>query len=193
MREARENPFAVARIHALPYRAPGFSRKLLLERFEQQDRRGALVGPQGQGKTTLLTELAADLQQRGEEIHWLRLNETVRQFAPQVLTELAALPPHAVVIVDGAEQLTWWRWRLFLRHLPTASGCLISTHRPGRLPTLWKCHSSLATLQELVEELQGPLSPPQQNRLASLFQQHQGDIRQCLRTLYDWFAEERWS
>jgi hypothetical protein len=155
-------------------------------------RRGALVGPKGHGKTTLLEDLRDVLQQRGWRVHLLRLSQEAPRLPKNVWTQLPRpLTAQDMLMLDGAEQMSLWRWLAFRRHARAAGGLLITTHRPGRLPTLLQCETSPVLLEGIVETLLGELNSEMKNLCATLFRQHHGNVRDCLRTLYDLWADEQ--
>ena len=93
-----------------------------------------------------------------------------------------------IVFVDGAEQLgplAWWRFRRIVRQ---ATGLVITSHRSGRLPTLIECRTSPTLLRELVTELAPDDIEKLEPRLDDLFERHKGNLRSCLRELYDRYA-----
>jgi hypothetical protein len=69
------------------------------------------------------------------------------------------------------------------------AGLLVATlHRPRLLPTLIECRTDLGLLRELVAELAPADAPLLEPRLDELFERHRGNIRLCLRELYDVYA-----
>ncbi|MCU0915380.1 MAG: hypothetical protein MUC88_12565, partial [Planctomycetes bacterium] len=59
---------------------------------------------------------------------------------------------------------------------------------PGLLPTLLECSTSPALLETIVDELQPhPVTPVRS--LNDLYERHQGNLRECLRELYDLYAQ----
>jgi hypothetical protein len=181
---AADNPFAAERIDGLAVRPRGWTWDALLARLTALDSRGAVIGPHGSGKTTLLEELGRRLGP-DRSVHVRILTDGPRPVA----RTLAYLPPSEavsrIVLADGAERLSamdWWRLRVAWRR---ASGLVITAHAPGRLPTLVEMRTDPALLRELVMEL----APDDAERLAGslddLFRRHRGDIRSCLRELYD--------
>lgn len=183
---ARDNPFATVRTERLSFRLPGLTWEELLNRFDHLGRRAALVGSKGSGKTTLLGQIEARLRQRGFETVRLQLTETRNRFPPGLLVDLAAtMTSRHVVLLDGAEQLGYWRWLAFKRCFRRATGLLVSAHRPGLLPTLLECRTSPALLAGLVEELLNGESRISDADADARFERHRGNLREALRELYD--------
>jgi hypothetical protein len=181
---ARDNPFASTRIESLDFRFSTAGPNELIASLRQRRGRGAVVGAHGSGKTTLL-ELLAD--RIAGETTWIRLNA---ESAPPGATAREQLPtavgPRHTVVVDGTEQLSSWHWWRLRRRLRHAGILLVSSHSPGRLPTLYECSTTPELLAELVLEL----SPETLEAvdLDALFHRHGGDIRACFRELYDRWA-----
>lgn len=162
----------------------------LLERWEGLGRRGALVGPKGHGKTTLLEQMERRLEEAGLEIRRLRLR--VESPTPDAETRRRLrrkLQDGVVISIDGLELLRpwiWWRLRREWRH---AGGLLATTHRPGRLPALQEHRTTPKLLRSLVRELLEDESYASiESGLDDLFVRHHGNVRECLRELYDRFA-----
>lgn len=181
-----DNPFASHRVEGLSYRFDGPGLEALCRRLEELGGRVAIVGPEGSGKTTLLEELASALS--GDTV-WVRLRggclrpwRAARAQLPKPVTA-----EHAVLI-DGAEQLGPLGWRRFLLATRHAGRLVAALHRPGLLPTLIECNPDRDLLRDLVEEL----APAEAAQLASdlddLYRRRNGNIRLCLRDLYDLFA-----
>lgn len=181
-----DNPFATHRIERLAYRRKGFDLAALRRRLEEPGRRSAIVGPKGSGKTTLLEELASSLT--GEAV-LVRIGggcrypwRTARAQLPKPVT------PNHSVFIDGAEQLGPVGWRLLLRATRRARAFVVTLHRPGRLPTLIECRPEPSLLRSLVKELAPGDATALEPGIEELFQRHQGNIRSCLRELYDVYA-----
>ncbi len=188
---AHLNPFRSACQEALRFDAPGATVPELLERLDLQGGRGSLVGPQGSGKTTLLLELAGALSDRGLDPTVVRLNATQRRPDWRALRNLTGQTP---LLVDGAEQLSllaWWRIRWRARRAPYL---VTTSHRRAHLPLLHRHATSPALLRTLVGRLladspaDGAVPHPSAVVLDALFARHAGDVRACLRELYDRYA-----
>ncbi len=185
-RRPADNPFASHRVEALPYRNADASVSGLVDRIREMGGRAAIVGPEGSGKTTLLEELASCCEDRAVMIRlpgscahpW----RTARQQVPDHLDS------NRSVFVDGSEQLRvigWLRLRVATRR---AGSLVVTLHRPGRLPTLIECRTDPDLLRKLVAELAPEDAAELDPMLDALFHRHAGDIRLCLRELYDVYA-----
>jgi len=188
---AGENPFRVQRIHALPYQSPELDWEALLDRLEAQQYRGAIVGPHGHGKTTLMRGLLVRLEERGfRTIHLFRNDARPRFSAAYLRGEFKALTRRHIVLLDGAEQLHWLRWKGFERRCKKAGGLVITCHRPGRLPTLHTCRTSPALLESLLDQLAATDSDDLRAEARRLFDRYQGNLRDVWFALYDAYAED---
>ena len=176
--KARDNPFRSERIDSLRYRARDFSWDELERRLSATHGRGALVGPKGRGKTTLLDEWAIRCESRGEHVIRLRIREGQRSLDEPQRAELRG-SAGASVFLDSAEQLSapgWWELRWRARH---ARRFVITAHRQGLLPTVRECRTSPNLLADLVRDLTGELRD-----CAALWARHRGDVREALFELY---------
>lgn len=202
---AADNPFRAERIEALRFRH-GPSVDDLLRRLQEQHGRGALVGPKGHGKTTLLLELAGRLRELGWktplvrlDTEWPRSGSGLAEHFSRAAIE-AGLPSEGkaapfradtemetkvVWFLDGAEQLGFLDWRWALSRTRHADGFVVTTHRPGRLATLHECRTSPELLRELAGELLALPGGPAPDECLTLWSRHRGNLRECLRELYD--------
>ena len=188
--KARDNPFAVDRLHRLRFRFRGDSWEALFKRLEHLGFRAALVGRRGNGKTTLLGELVERLQDRGHCIKRLRLNEQRPAFLRSFLQHFwHDLGPDDIVVLDGAEQMGRIAWWSFRRRSRAARGLIVTSHRPGLLPTLIECRTSRELLADLLRELLGGKDDAVWDEALRQYAQHRGNIRDVLRALYDQCAE----
>ena len=185
---ARDNPFSVERIESVRYRSLTTTFGALLARLDALGHQAAIVGPQGSGKTTLLEDIHHALDLQGVTTRSVFANDTApldRSRRQRLLSELGR---DDVVLLDGADTLSRSGWMRFQRHvLDRAAGLVITTHRPGALPTLIECHTTPMLLDEIVLGLlpSGGVSP---DLLNQLYDNHKGNIRHCLRALYDLYA-----
>lgn len=205
---ARDNPFATDRLEALGYRSPRTGEPLdlepLLARWESLGRRGAIVGPEGSGKTTLLDDLETALEARGHPVRRLRAEAGSGRLVEERdrdrvvrLEDPAEDQTRTILVIDGADRLTW-RVRRRLRRAAgrgrasRAGGLLVTSHRPGLLPTLTECATSPELLERLVAELVGSSGATPERALppaTALHARHRGNLRLALLELYDRWAE----
>jgi hypothetical protein len=186
---ARDNPFAAQCVQAIAYRLSGSTWEELLDRLATLRCRAALVGPHGRGKTTLLEELARRLDERGLRTRLIVLREGDRRLSwMQRETLFRSLTARDVLLVDGAEQLGRLAWLEIRTRSRAAGGLVITSHRPGLLPTLHECRTTPELLAGIVADLvegerAGRLPPAEE-----LLVRHSGNVRDALRELYDFCA-----
>lgn len=184
--KARQNPFCVDRVQTIRYRPLNATFDEILLRLEAMHYRAAIVGPEGAGKTTLLEDLQVALKRRGLRRRTVFINDTSpldRRTRRQLMSQLES---DEIVLLDGADALGYAQWTFLKRHiLRHAAGLIITTHRPGRLPTLIDCATTPQLLGEIVAELLPETGDAQADSFKQLFCHHQGNIRNCLRDLYD--------
>jgi len=187
---ARDNPFAVHRLHALRFRLTQADWRDVLARLRDLSFRAAVVGPEGSGKTLLLEELGVRLGGLGLVPRLLTLHRGQRRPTPEERAALlAGLGPADIVLIDGADELGPLAWSGLARASRAGAGLVLTAHRPGLLPTLWTCATSLELLADLVRELVGTEEAGAlQERLVALFDHHRGDLRAALRALYDLYG-----
>lgn len=189
---ARDNPFAVERIATVRYRPFDTTFAELLARLEAMDYRAALVGPEGSGKTTLLEDLRRALMEKGRRTRLVFVNDTCPLIGPRRRELLLDIDPGEIVFFDGADALPRATWLMIKRRLlHEAAGLVITSHRPGLLPTLLECSTTPLLLMQIVATLQPEHQPVPTDLLEDLYAQRQGNIRDCLRDLYDLFASGR--
>jgi hypothetical protein len=182
--KARDNPLATHRVLAIRYRPLDMTWTQLLDRLRELNYRAAIVGPKGTGKTTLIEDLANRLAARGLAPRLIHLTAEHHVIPRTLLDDLA---PEAIVLVDGAEQLSWARWIALKLKTRRARGLIVTMHRPGRLPPLLHTATTPKLLNEIAAELLTDRAPHRE-RIDELFICHHGNIRDALRELYDHFA-----
>ncbi len=197
--KARDNPFASDRVEALldfepSWSEPGLDWTGLLDRWRTLNFRATIVGPHGSGKTTLLHSLAALLTREGSPVCHLFLNDRHKTLGHGEWRELkqhAAQHRNAVVLLDGAERLTWLAWRRFQKTIERHGTRAIATrHRPRYWSTLISTKTSPSLLGHLIRKLApGPRFDPTEPQIRDLFDRHRGNLRAALRECYDLAAD----
>jgi hypothetical protein len=187
--KARDNPFATQHTEKLAYRLPGgVTWPALLEKLKAQEYTGSIVGRHGTGKTTLLEEFIPHLKELGFEPHLISLKTESSMREKEALPAvLRGFTKPAFILLDGAEQLSTRHWLPVRSAASAAAGFLVTVHRISRLPTLVECDTSAELLMELVQELTGEPFPREQ--AMELMNRHFGNMRACLRELYDDWGE----
>jgi len=184
-----DNPFASHRVETLRFRGCAVPWFELERRIDVLGGRAAIVGPKGSGKTTLLEELCRRLQPPvilvRSQASDLRPYRTAIQQLPKPVTE------KHTILVDGAEQLGALGWRRFMNRTRRARRLVATLHQPGRLSALLECSTSAGLLHDLVRELAPENTISLAPALDDLFHRHGGNIRMCLRELFDEFAGRR--
>ena len=187
---ARDNPFRTERILQMRYRLKDVTLDELLTRFERMRSRAAVIGPHGSGKTTLLEDFQLRLHEKGFGTRFIRLDEEQSTFSARFLKKLfSGLTARDILLVDGAEQMSPVAWRWFRWRARKIGGLIITTHRAGRLPTLWECRTSPALLAGIATDLLGVESGTILERAERLFEKYHGNLREALREWYDLAAQ----
>ena len=186
---ARDNPFRSDRVLAVRYRLLAGTWDALFARLEALRFRAAIVGPQGSGKTTLLEDLAPRLQAAGYQVRELRLDTETPSFDPDFLESFfGSLTSRDIILFDGAEQLRRSEWIRFERRSRAAGGLLVTSHRPGLLPTLLETATTPDLLASLIDQILGERAADLRPLVPALFERHAGNVREALRGLYDHYA-----
>lgn len=192
--KAKDNPFRSGRIEKIPYCLRGLSRKALYARIQTMHFRGALVGAQGTGKTTLLEEIGQELSAQGKEVCSLRLTEENPSFSWKRLNSLRAMMhKNLIVLLDGADRMSRLQWEIFQRMTRPAGGMIITTHALKWLPQIFHCETDLYVLKEVLQNLLADAHALIWDDARVLFYQYDGNIRLVLRDLYESFAEDRYA
>jgi hypothetical protein len=183
-----DNPFATCwtRPGALEYQfADGQSAEQLVAKLAEQGWWGAIVGPHGGGKSTLLETLKPALHAAGMNVHAITLQNAQRTLPQKFLSSIRE--PESVVITDGYEQLNWFA-RLQLKRRCRRIGCglVITTHSPTRIPTLLRVAPDIRLVQRLVADLAARVSiqitPADVNASHAC---HGSNVREIFFDLYD--------
>jgi hypothetical protein len=184
---AADNPFTVQKVQRIRYRLSDQAWEGLQERLARLRYRAAIVGPHGRGKTTLLEDLAPRLEALGFRIRSMMLhtgNRLLTREQKEIL--FRHLSPLDLLCVDGAEQLSRIAWLALLARSQSAGGLVVTSHRPGLLPTLLECETSPELLEGIVRDLVGLEADGLQ--IQELFARHDGNVREALREMYDVWA-----
>lgn len=207
----RSNPFSTrwTRPGAIPFLLPeNETWESLLERLATNAWRGQIIGPHGSGKSTLLDSLRERLamilvetqfvvirdggRQEPDLWHTLRQHRSAPSRTSRLGNEPLRLPVKRLLVVDGAEQLTWLaRRRLLLSCQRRQWGLVITAHRDWGLPTLLQIEPNAEMAQLIVDQLLvDQPSCVTSSDIFAAFTQHAGDYREMLFSLYD-LHEER--
>lgn len=184
--KASENPFRISRLaRELTFRPEwsGLSWESLEQTWQEQGRRAAIIGRHGSGKTTLLEAWEERLLAQGEQVVRIFLNCQQRSLPSDLSSAIASA---TVILVDGAEQLTWLRRRRLLR-LAQGKAWLETRHRRARLPIVANLTPSRAVLRHCLVAL-GEEVPI--DLLEKWWQARHQNLREVLLSCYDWKARQ---
>jgi adenylate kinase len=183
------NPFLTRRVRpgAIPFLFPsGINPARLVARLRQLGWRGAVVGPHGSGKSTLLESLRPDLHLAGRRVVNVCLHDGERML-PRGILDVRPSDRETVLMIDGYEQLSAWnRWRIERRCRRDGRGLLVTTHRPTRLPELYRTEVDGKLLERVVEHLLADrLRLITSAEVQRMFARHGENVRESLFALYD--------
>jgi hypothetical protein len=172
----------------MPFRfPPGMSWDSLLRRLEELHWCASFVGGNGTGKTTLLEQLIPHLEAHGFRPVVFRLQtESGMKEKDRLVEKLRDVKAPGFILLDGAEQLSTRQWLPIRGAASEAAGFIVTVHRTSRLPVALELETSPKLLEGLVENLTGGSLP--EGEAEVLFHRHRGNLRECLRELYDRWA-----
>jgi GTPase SAR1 family protein len=183
------NPFSTRYVRpgALGYQfPPGTSADALLRPLASGGGFGAIVGPHGSGKSTLVATLVEHRRANGEPTSCLTLRDGQRRL-PAAWRRDARQQPGTLLIVDGYEQLgRWQRWRVRRWCRRNGVPLLVTAHQDVGLPVVHRTATSAHLLWRLVNKLAGDApSWITQQEVEAIFVQTAGNLREALFLLYD--------
>ncbi len=180
-------PFCFAAAGAVDAWTDGDQPRLdqLVSRLRAENWRGQIVGPHGSGKTTLVHSLLPRLEAAGRRPHLITLRDGQRG-VPRRSWPSRPLVSRDLVLIDGYEQLSWLgRLAVWLRCLRSGAGLLVTTHRPVRLPEIYRTGTNLPLAEHLARRLLAGNPRLEPGAVASAYEAARGDLRETWFRLYD--------
>ena len=156
-----------------------------------------IVGPHGSGKSTFVKSLIPKLTERlsGGQVHLVQLSSdgTAGQVVRRDMPHWRA---YQGVIIDGIEQLTWFRRWLVMRHCRHYKLPLLATsHRVFRgCQVLWETRIDSQTERWVLEMILADYGPEvvenaiQSDAWKSSRARHGNNLRETLFDMYDWWS-----
>lgn len=191
---AKDNPFRSHRIESLDYRFPGFCWHSAAAGLQQMNWRGAILGPHGTGKTTLLIGLHKYLSiqpNMPSSQLWFVPRDRTEQTRDWVHLRSQVKSPE-VLLIDGIERLSWSRRQellgrqLFWRGNPVSTYSIIATtHRRLGLPIWRRCQADDQVLESLLHELQPQATAELLAIARRLLKRNGGNVRSVFWQLYE--------
>ncbi len=124
-----------------------------IDRLHDCGWQGAIIGPHGTGKTTLLHALMPELITAGRNSSSLALHDGQHRMSLSRTEWSRARSGEVVLIIDGYEQLGCRsRTRVWFKQKLKGFGLLVTAHADLRLPTIFRTHGDLAHLNDLVDQ-----------------------------------------
>jgi DNA replication protein DnaC len=174
----------------------------LYSKFSEFEYRSQIIGQHGSGKTTLLVSFMSflencnhkiisvilhDNEQKLPKSFWEDYKKTKKWLKTQNEINQKKTP---IVVIDGSEQLLASQRRKILQLCTTDRlGILVTTHKPiKQIPVLFQTKTSPEILEMVVNYLlkkNGQTLPFDQSQYFTLLEQHHGNIRDILFSLYD--------
>ncbi|HMO24894.1 MAG TPA: hypothetical protein PKB10_01360 [Tepidisphaeraceae bacterium] len=149
-------------------------------RWDAANRRGAILGPHGSGKTALLRAVHRALVEEHRPAVLLRIDRAV--------PDLSDLPIDTALLVDGAETLGYLGLGRFLRRA-RARAVLLTVHRACPLPTIHRTSVSAARVEQLIAALAPGDAMALLPHVPRLLHAHRGNLHEILRSLYHLVAD----
>ena len=188
---ARDNPFCAERMELISYRPINTSLENIWARLAFLNYRAAIVGAEGSGKTTFLGDLKKYLAGKGFVVRSIFVNESNPMTKLNREKFLMGLKPGEIVLLDGADHLGRFVWAGFKKRvLKSASGLVITSHRKGMLPMLIECSTTAELFVELVSQILPEDNQIDKELLIQTYNQNSGNIRHCLRQMYDMCGDD---
>ncbi len=185
---ARDNPFASHRVEAVPFCFAEGDWTSNLSRLQAMNWRGAIVGNQGSGKTTLMLEMKARLEQHFSgklTANYCFLSRDSRDHPKEIKRLGHAASRGQILLVDGIERLgRLRRWRL-LQGNSGQTRLVVTAHGPTRLPVWIHCQTNWSLMKTVLQSLVESPDEWLVRETSRLFEMHRGNIREVLRSLYD--------
>lgn len=180
-----DNPFRAQRLDALRYLEGVVAVEDVVAALGKNGLRGALVGPHGTGKTTLLRDVGDRLIGQGLSPMPLFMNSDDRGTLPRSWRAAMRLAGHGdALLLDGYDLLPRWARAWVLHASRGASAVVVTAHRRCAFKTVARTGTSPALLQRLVTRLTDETTAASIDCVA-LWQRHEGNLRDALRELYD--------
>ena len=182
---AKDNPFTVQRVTAVPYRFESGDWESNLSKLKSLNYRAVILGPQGSGKSTLLRDLCDQLKRREKTVHYFLLPHE-KSHQRVLVQNCFDLPDQSIVLIDGIERLPrWQRIRIFCR-MPRL---VVTAHSRSpipilRLPVWIQARPSVESVRYVLEKIDR-YDTDTYCHAKKLFRIHAGNIRNVMRDLYD--------
>ncbi len=182
----QRNPFSTrfTRPGQIPFQfTAGYSAESVWIAFAESGTQGAIVGPHGSGKSTLLEMLSPGWQARGLNEQRVRLTASrKRERIPW-----GTLDESSLLVIDGFEQLPWWRQHgIRFRCRQKQARLLVTCHANCGVPVLLRTTANWSLAFELASMLLACDATPYEHELCAIWQENPGNIRDFFFRLYHW-------
>lgn len=193
---ARDNPFAMHHVERIPFQFgfEGWSQHL--QRLQQMNYSGAIVGPEGSGKTTLMLELQQKLKNefsRDRKISFVLIDEDPRIRKAQLQELMTFSIEQPILLIDGSERASWLQRRKLFGLVSQGTSVIAAVHQTCPLPTWIECSTNEDLMAYALQQLVPQASHPLHDLAFLRFRQRHGNVRLALRDLYDDWATGIWN
>ena len=189
------NPFSTRYVRpgALPFFfRDGETAHSVVARLRDQEWRGAIIGPHGSGKSTLVAALVAELRAKGRRPLPYTFHDGVARL-PGLTPRALGLDPAVVLIIDGYEQLSpWQKFRVRRSCRQAGCGLVVTAHSPTGLPELYRTNVTPKLAERVFADLTDaqPALATVSDLRACLAARH-ANLREALFDLYDLHERRR--